>query len=92
MVIGADQRRDRAASSAAAGGVRLAELLGRLSLAFDIANDESYGKGVRRAVLAVELGRLDGATDQVREDEHAGDEREGVAGAHADRSSTSTST
>jgi HD-GYP domain-containing protein (c-di-GMP phosphodiesterase class II)/DNA-binding CsgD family transcriptional regulator len=62
LAIGAEQRRDRAAPSGATG-VRLAELLGRLSLAFDIANDESYGKGVRRAVLAVELGRLSGATD-----------------------------
>ena len=44
-------------------GVRLAELLGRLSLAFDIANDAPYGKGVRSVVLAVELGRRAGATD-----------------------------
>src|SRR5262245_46129457 len=44
-------------------GVRLAELLGRLSLAFDIANDAPYGKGVRSVVLAVELGRLAGASD-----------------------------
>ena len=45
-------------------GVRLAELLGRLSLAFDIANGASYGKGVRSVVLAVELGRLTGATNE----------------------------
>ena len=32
--------------------IRLAELLGRLSLAFDIANDAPYGKGVRSVVLA----------------------------------------
>jgi DNA-binding CsgD family transcriptional regulator len=38
-------------------------LLGRLSLAFDIANDASYGKGVRSVVFAVELGRLAGATN-----------------------------
>jgi HD-GYP domain-containing protein (c-di-GMP phosphodiesterase class II)/DNA-binding CsgD family transcriptional regulator len=43
--------------------VRLAELLGRLSLAFDIANDAAYGKGIRSVVLAVELGRLRGATN-----------------------------
>ena len=43
-------------------GVRLAELLGRLSLAFDIANDAPYGRGVRSVVLAVELGRRAGAT------------------------------
>jgi HD-GYP domain-containing protein (c-di-GMP phosphodiesterase class II) len=44
--------------------VRLAELLGRLSLAFDIANGAPYGKAVRSVVLAVELGRLTGATDE----------------------------
>ena len=47
----------------AATGVRLAELLGRLSLAFDIANGSPHGKVVRSVVLAVELGRLAGATD-----------------------------
>jgi hypothetical protein len=45
-------------------GVRLAELLGRLSLALDIANDWPYGKAVRSVVLAVELGRLAGATNE----------------------------
>ena len=40
---------------------RMAELFGRLSLAFDIANDAPYGKAVRSVVLAVELGRLAGA-------------------------------
>jgi HD-GYP domain-containing protein (c-di-GMP phosphodiesterase class II) len=44
-------------------GYRLAELLGRLSLAFDIANDSPYGKAVRSVVLAVELGMLAGASD-----------------------------
>jgi HD-GYP domain-containing protein (c-di-GMP phosphodiesterase class II) len=50
------------APRAATSGVRLAELLGRLSLAFDIAADLSYGKAVRSVVLAVELGRRAGAT------------------------------
>jgi HD-GYP domain-containing protein (c-di-GMP phosphodiesterase class II) len=45
-----------------ATGVRLAELLGRLSLAFDIANGAPHGRGVRSVVLAVELGRQAGAT------------------------------
>jgi HD-GYP domain-containing protein (c-di-GMP phosphodiesterase class II) len=48
----------------AVGEVRLAELLGRLSLAFDIANDAPYGRGVRSVVLAVELGRRAGATTE----------------------------
>src|SRR5262245_46624655 len=43
---------------------RMAELFGRLSLAFDIANDSPYGKAVRSVVLAVELGRLAGASAQ----------------------------
>lgn len=43
---------------------RLAELLGRLSLAFDIANDSPYGKAVRSVVLAVELGALAGASEE----------------------------
>jgi len=43
---------------------RLAELLGRLSLAFDIANDYSHGKAVRSTVLAVELGARAGATPE----------------------------
>jgi HD-GYP domain-containing protein (c-di-GMP phosphodiesterase class II) len=42
---------------------RLAELLGRLSLSFDIANDSPYGKAVRSVVLAMELGALAGASD-----------------------------
>src|SRR5262245_22211198 len=58
-----DPRDDRAASSAVTG-IRLAELLGRLSLAFDIANGWPYGRSVRSVVLAVELGRRAGATDE----------------------------
>src|SRR6186713_1529466 len=63
LATGADRRRDRPVASTTTG-VRLAELLGRLSLAFDIANGAAYGKGVRSAVLAVELGRLTGATNE----------------------------
>jgi HD-GYP domain-containing protein (c-di-GMP phosphodiesterase class II) len=63
LATGADRRRDRPLASTTTG-VRLAELLGRLSLAFDIANGAAYGKGVRSAVLAVELGRLTGATNE----------------------------
>jgi HD-GYP domain-containing protein (c-di-GMP phosphodiesterase class II) len=44
------------------GGIRLAELLGRLSLGFDIANQTPYGAAVRSVVLAVELGQRAGAT------------------------------
>jgi len=44
--------------------IRLAEVLGRLSLAFDIANDYPHGKAVRSTVLAVELGKRAGATDE----------------------------
>ena len=51
---------DRATS---AGGIRLAELLGRLSLGFDIANQTPYGGAVRSLVLAVELGKRAGATN-----------------------------
>jgi DNA-binding CsgD family transcriptional regulator len=58
-----DRRRDWTPAPAPAG-IRLAELLGRLSLAFDIANDAPYGKGVRSIVLAVELGRLAGASER----------------------------
>ena len=58
----ADQRESPVAAPATPV-IRLAELLGRLSLAFDIANDAPYGKGVRSVVLAVELGRRAGATD-----------------------------
>jgi DNA-binding CsgD family transcriptional regulator len=43
--------------------VRLADLVGRLSLAFDIANDASPGKAVRSVVLAVELGRMAGVSE-----------------------------
>jgi HD-GYP domain-containing protein (c-di-GMP phosphodiesterase class II)/DNA-binding CsgD family transcriptional regulator len=43
---------------------RLAELLGRLSLAFDIANDYPHGKAVRSTVLAVELGARAGASPE----------------------------
>jgi HD-GYP domain-containing protein (c-di-GMP phosphodiesterase class II) len=57
-----DARGDRTPAPATAS-VRLAELLGRLSLAFDIANDAPYGKGVRSVVMAVELARLARATD-----------------------------
>ncbi|HEX6763951.1 MAG TPA: HD domain-containing phosphohydrolase [Polyangiaceae bacterium] len=47
---------------------RLAELLGRLSLAFDIANDSPHGKAVRSTVLAVELGARAGASeDELRD-------------------------
>src|SRR5262245_66507980 len=47
---------------------RMAELFGRLSLAFDIANDSPYGKAVRSVVLAVELGKLAGANaEQLRD-------------------------
>jgi DNA-binding CsgD family transcriptional regulator len=60
---GAKERHERAPGLATTG-IRLAELLGRLSLAFDIANDARYGRGVRCAVLAVELGRLSGATNE----------------------------
>jgi HD-GYP domain-containing protein (c-di-GMP phosphodiesterase class II) len=58
-----DPADDRPASSAMTG-IRLAELLGRVSLAFDIANGCPYGKAVRSVVLAVELGRHAGATDE----------------------------
>ena len=44
--------------------IRLAEVLGRLSLAFDIANDYAPGKAVRSTVLAVELGARAGASDE----------------------------
>src|SRR5262250_1193955 len=43
---------------------RLAEILGRLSLAFDIANDHAHGKAVRSTVLAVELGTRAGASNE----------------------------
>jgi HD-GYP domain-containing protein (c-di-GMP phosphodiesterase class II) len=43
---------------------RLAELLGRLSLAFDIANDSPHGKAVRSVVLTTELGATAGLRDQ----------------------------
>jgi HD-GYP domain-containing protein (c-di-GMP phosphodiesterase class II) len=76
-----DQARDDRSAPAvnAAGGsahdapaaiphIRLAELVGRLSLAFDVANDSPPGKAVRSVVLAVELGRRAG----VREDDLRG--------------------
>jgi DNA-binding CsgD family transcriptional regulator len=44
--------------------VRLAELLGRLSLAFDIAEDSAPGSALRSTVLAVELGRRIGASEE----------------------------
>jgi HD-GYP domain-containing protein (c-di-GMP phosphodiesterase class II) len=40
----------------------MAELVGRLSLAFDIASDAPYGKAVRSVVLATELGGFVGAS------------------------------
>ena len=43
---------------------RLAELLGRLSLAFDISSDFPHGKAVRSTVLATELGKRAGASDE----------------------------
>ena len=49
---------------------RLAELLGRLSLAFDIANDHAHGKAVRSTVLAVELGARAGATPEELRDSY----------------------
>lgn len=48
--------------------MRLAELLGRLSLAFDIAEQAPHGRAVRSVVLAVELGRRAGATDDEMRD------------------------
>jgi hypothetical protein len=47
LATGADRRRDRPVASTTTG-VRLAELLGRLSLAFDIANGAGYGKACAR--------------------------------------------
>jgi putative nucleotidyltransferase with HDIG domain len=43
---------------------RLAALVGRLSLAFDISSDFPHGKALRSTVLAVELGRRAGASDE----------------------------
>ena len=43
---------------------RLAELLGRLSLAFDISSDFPHGKAIRSTVLATELGKRAGASDE----------------------------
>ena len=56
--------RDPATIAPVAMHARMAELLGRLSLAFDIANDAPYGKAVRSVVLAVELGALTGANNE----------------------------
>jgi HD-GYP domain-containing protein (c-di-GMP phosphodiesterase class II) len=50
--------------------IRLAELLGRLSLAFDIANDSPHGKAVRSTVLAVEVGKRAGASDEELRDSY----------------------
>jgi hypothetical protein len=48
--------------------LRFAELLGRLSLASDIANDFPHGKTVRSVVLTVELGRAAGeSADDLRD-------------------------
>jgi HD-GYP domain-containing protein (c-di-GMP phosphodiesterase class II)/DNA-binding CsgD family transcriptional regulator len=41
----------------------MAEIIGRLSLAFDIAGDFPQGKAVRSVVLAVELGALAGVSE-----------------------------
>src|SRR5690349_13701084 len=47
---------------------RLAELLGRLSLAFDISSAFPPGKAVRSTVLATELGKRAGAShDEIRD-------------------------
>jgi putative nucleotidyltransferase with HDIG domain len=47
---------------------RLAELLGRLSLAFDISSDFPHGKAVRSTVLAMELGtRAAVSADELRD-------------------------
>src|SRR5262249_34587873 len=43
---------------------KLAHLLGRLSLVFDLANDSPHGKAVRSVVLAVELGTRAGASQE----------------------------
>ncbi len=58
----------RAARNDGAAPVRTAELLGRLTLACDAAADTAPGMAVRSTVLAVELGKLAGATArQLRE-------------------------
>jgi len=44
--------------------IRLAELLGRLSLPFDFANGSEPGKAIRSTVLTVELGRRAGVSDE----------------------------
>jgi len=44
--------------------IRLAELLGRLSLPFDFANGSVPGKAIRSTVLTVELGRRAGVSDE----------------------------
>jgi HD-GYP domain-containing protein (c-di-GMP phosphodiesterase class II) len=43
---------------------RMAEIFGRLSLAFDVANDAPFGRAVRSVVLATELGAFAGADDE----------------------------
>lgn len=48
--------------------IRVAEVLGRLLLAYDLANDYPHGKAVRSTVLSVELAKRAGASaDEVRE-------------------------
>jgi len=44
--------------------IRLAELLGRLSLPCDFANGSAPGKAIRSTVLTVELGRRAGVSDE----------------------------
>src|SRR5215471_59400 len=46
------------------GLIRVAELLGRLLLAYDLANDFPHGKAVRSTVLSVELARRAGTSDE----------------------------
>ena len=43
--------------------VRLAELVGRLSFAFDVADGAPHGRSVRAVVLAVELARRAGVNE-----------------------------
>jgi HD-GYP domain-containing protein (c-di-GMP phosphodiesterase class II) len=48
--------------------IRVAEVLGRLLLAYDLANDYPHGKAVRSTVLSVELAKRAGATeDELRD-------------------------
>lgn len=50
------------------GGVRLAELLGGLSIAEDVVNGFPHGKVVRTALLAAELARAAGLGDAIVRD------------------------